>query len=73
MIAPVKRYGWKQSHVGWRIDENTSGSGKMGQGYAELLLCKSLKCCATEGFFERALWSCKEEKDMPTIRNKETI
>lgn len=45
MIAPVSvTWVGRQNHVGWRIDENTSGSGKMGKGYTEFLLPKSLKC-----------------------------
>lgn len=47
--------------MGWRIDENTSGSGKTGKGYTEFLLCKSLKC-ANERFFLRYFGAAKEKK-----------
>lgn len=46
---------------------------KWGKAMQIFLLCKSLKCASERFFFLKVLWSCKEEKDMPTIRNKEAI
>ena len=45
----------------------------MGQGYADFFAVQIFEMCKWKIFFLKVLWSCKEEKDMPTIRNKEAI